>query len=83
MTVIDLTASLSATPLLSAAQARNCGVIEPWRLLLDQLALQGRLLSGKEVSRELIEQAMPDLLEDEEDWLASWAHLTAEADVEF
>jgi shikimate 5-dehydrogenase len=79
MTVMDLTATLTATALLSEAQARHCTVIEPRRLLLDQLALQGQLLTGKEVSRELIERAMPGFLQDEEDWLASWAHLTDDA----
>jgi shikimate 5-dehydrogenase len=82
MTVIDLTATLSPTPLLREAQSRNCAIIEPRRLLLHQLALQGRLLTGKEVTRELIEQAMPGLLENEEDWMASWAHLTKETEGE-
>jgi shikimate 5-dehydrogenase len=82
MTVMDLTATLTATPLLSEAQARHCTVIEPRRLLLDQLALQGQLMTGKEVSRALIERARPGFLKDEEDWLASWAHLTDEAEGE-
>jgi 3-dehydroquinate dehydratase/shikimate dehydrogenase len=82
MTVMDLTATLTATSLLSEARARNCAVVEPRRLLVDQLMLQGRLLTGKEVSRELIEQVMPGLL-DEEEWLAPWAHLTAEEEGEY
>jgi 3-dehydroquinate dehydratase/shikimate dehydrogenase len=67
MTVMDLTAAVSLSPLLREARARNCGVAEPKQLLLEQLALQARLLTGKKMSRKYLEAAMPAFLQDDED----------------
>jgi 3-dehydroquinate dehydratase/shikimate dehydrogenase len=67
MTVMDLTATLSPSPLLREAQARRCAAIGPRKLLFDQLAIQGHLLTSKEVTRELVEQALPAFLQEDEE----------------
>jgi 3-dehydroquinate dehydratase/shikimate dehydrogenase len=67
MTVMDLTATLMLTPVLREARARRCGSALPRKLLLDQLAMQARLLTGKEMTRESIEQLMPAFLQIDEE----------------
>jgi 3-dehydroquinate dehydratase/shikimate dehydrogenase len=70
MVVMDLTAAAAPTPLLQSAKARGCAVASPRRLLLDQLALQARLLTSKDVTAELLEQVTPAALREEE-WEAA------------
>jgi 3-dehydroquinate dehydratase/shikimate dehydrogenase len=65
MTVMDLTAELRRTPLLREARARGCAVVEPRALFLDQMIAVVRMLTGKEVERDVLERALPDLFEDE------------------
>ncbi len=65
MTVMDLTTTLSPSHLLREAEARRCAVITPRLLLLDQLALQAHLLTSKDVTRELVEQALPGFLQED------------------
>jgi 3-dehydroquinate dehydratase/shikimate dehydrogenase len=67
MTVMDLTAALLLTPVLREARARRCGWAEPRKLLLDQLAMQARLLTGKEMTRQAIEELMPAFLQSDEE----------------
>jgi 3-dehydroquinate dehydratase/shikimate dehydrogenase len=67
MTVMDLTATLSPSPLLREARARRCAVVTPRKMLFDQLALQARLLTSKEVTRELVEQVLPGFLQEDEE----------------
>jgi 3-dehydroquinate dehydratase/shikimate dehydrogenase len=65
MTVFDLTAALRKSPLVREAEQRGCLVVSPREVLLDQLALQTRLLSGKEVPREVLADALPESLDEE------------------
>jgi 3-dehydroquinate dehydratase/shikimate dehydrogenase len=60
MTVMDLTATVKLTPFLQQAAGHGCLVVEPRGLLLDQLEVQARLLTGKQPSRELMERAVPE-----------------------
>ena len=59
MAVMDMTAPIRPSYLLNEAKARGCLVVEPRQLLLDQLELQARLIVGKQVSREVLEKAIP------------------------
>jgi 3-dehydroquinate dehydratase/shikimate dehydrogenase len=64
MTVLDLTATAQRTPLLYQASQRGCLVVEPRQLLLDQLELQAKKITGKDVPREVIEKMVPQLEEE-------------------
>jgi 3-dehydroquinate dehydratase/shikimate dehydrogenase len=66
MTVLDLTAAVRKTPLLREAEKRGCSVVSPRQLLFDQLGLQTRLLTGKDVPGEVLTTALPDYLEEDE-----------------
>jgi 3-dehydroquinate dehydratase/shikimate dehydrogenase len=66
MTVMDLTASLKKSTLIEDAARNGCGVVSPRQLLLDQLAVQARLLTGKEVPQEVLEKALPEMPDEEE-----------------
>jgi shikimate 5-dehydrogenase len=66
MTVMDLTATLVLTPVLREARARHCGWVHPRELLLDQLTMQARMLTGQEITREVLEENMPAFLQDDE-----------------
>ena len=59
MTVLDLTAEGTTSTLLREAKARGCETVGPRELLLGQLALQARLITGKEISSELLSAALP------------------------
>jgi 3-dehydroquinate dehydratase/shikimate dehydrogenase len=65
MTVLDLTSGPSRSELLRQAEARGCTAITPQQLWREQVALQARLLTGKEVPGLLIEEAAPWLREEE------------------
>jgi 3-dehydroquinate dehydratase/shikimate dehydrogenase len=67
MTVLDLTATVSRTPLLREARSRRVGFAEPKKLLLEQMVLQARLLTGQKLTRKGLEEAMPMFLQDDED----------------
>jgi 3-dehydroquinate dehydratase / shikimate dehydrogenase len=67
MTVMDLTAAVGKSAFIEEAAARGCLVVEPRRLLLDQLELQARLLTGKNVPREVIEKGVPEMFAEEID----------------
>jgi 3-dehydroquinate dehydratase/shikimate dehydrogenase len=71
MVVMDLTAALSPSPLLREARARRCGAASPRRLLREQLAGQFRLLTGKELTAEQVEEVMPGFLQADEEELAT------------
>jgi 3-dehydroquinate dehydratase/shikimate dehydrogenase len=60
MTVMDLTAPARPSPLLREAEVRGCGVVHPRQLLLDRLAVQARTLTGKDLPREVLAEAMPE-----------------------
>lgn len=65
VTVLDLKAGVRATPLLDEARRRGCYLVPPREVLLQQLDLQTRLLTLKQVPRDIFEDAIPDLLEGE------------------
>jgi shikimate 5-dehydrogenase len=59
MTVLDLTTPTKKTPLVREAELRGCGVVTPHALLLDQIETQARLITGKDVPREVLAAAVP------------------------
>jgi 3-dehydroquinate dehydratase/shikimate dehydrogenase len=65
MVVMDLTAALRRTPLLQGAADRGCLVLEPQDLLLDQIEVQSRKISGKDIPREVLLNAIPEHLREE------------------
>ena len=65
MTVMDLTAALHKSPLLEEAELRGCAIVLPQQLWLEQVALQTRLLTSKDVPRQILADAAPWLREDE------------------
>jgi 3-dehydroquinate dehydratase/shikimate dehydrogenase len=58
MTVMDLSAMPLKSRLLDDAEARGCAVVSPREVLLGQLELQVRLVTGKELPRAVLERAM-------------------------
>lgn len=66
MTVLDLTATVQKSELLREAEVRGCRVVTPRQLLLDQLDVQARLITGKAVPREVFAKALPEALQEEE-----------------
>lgn len=65
MAVLDLTSSVRPSKLVREAHNRGCLVVDPRQLLLDQVDLQIKLLSGKSVPREVLETAVPEFVEEE------------------
>src|SRR5262249_32541213 len=65
MTVMDLTATATASPLLQEARLRGCVTVSPRDLLLNQLDQQVRVLTGKTVARADIEKAIPERFREE------------------
>jgi 3-dehydroquinate dehydratase / shikimate dehydrogenase len=65
MTVMDATATSRRSPLLQQAFDRGCNVVEPRELLLDQIDMQARLITGKQPPRAVIENAVPETFEEE------------------
>lgn len=58
MGVMDLTAMPRTTRLLDDAEVRGCVTVSPKQVLLGQLELQVRLLTGKDAPRELLENVL-------------------------
>jgi 3-dehydroquinate dehydratase/shikimate dehydrogenase len=65
MTVMDLTGAGVTTSLLREAEALGCGVIPPTQVLLQQVAAQARLLTGKDTPAEVWEQTLRTVLDGE------------------
>jgi 3-dehydroquinate dehydratase/shikimate dehydrogenase len=65
MAVLDLTAGPGKSNLLREAETRGCAIVSPHRLWLDQVALQARLLTGKEVPRQPLQDAAVWLTEED------------------
>jgi 3-dehydroquinate dehydratase/shikimate dehydrogenase len=65
MTVLDLTAGPHKSPLMREAELRGCAVVAPAQCWLEQVALQARLLTGKDVPPQLLADAAPWLREEE------------------
>ncbi len=64
MTVMDLTSLLDRSPLLREAELRGCAVVTPQQLWLEQVSLQARLLTSKDVPPHILADAAPWLLEE-------------------
>jgi shikimate 5-dehydrogenase len=67
MTVVDLTSGMKRSQLLRDAETRGCAVVTPRDLLLEQLGLQARLFTGKQVEHEVLAAALPASLTEEEE----------------
>jgi 3-dehydroquinate dehydratase/shikimate dehydrogenase len=65
MTVLDARGGLGIAPLVREAEERGCGVVAGWHLWLEQVAMQARLLTGKEVPRQVLADAAPWLRDEE------------------
>lgn len=65
MTVLDARAGLRKSALLREAEQRGCAVVAPRDLWLHQVALQARVLTGKDVHAQVLADAAPWLLEEE------------------
>jgi 3-dehydroquinate dehydratase/shikimate dehydrogenase len=66
MTVMDLTHLPRKSQFLREAQSRDCRVVEPRQILLELALLQIHLIAGQECPREKLQEALAELLEDEE-----------------
>jgi 3-dehydroquinate dehydratase/shikimate dehydrogenase len=58
MAVLDLTASIAASPLLRAAEDRDCVTVPPRQLFAEVVARQFHLLAGVHASREVLTDAL-------------------------
>lgn len=67
MAVMDLRAAVDKSEFLREAEAHGAAVVTPRELLLEQLALQVRLIAHKDVDRAVLEDAVPG--SDDEDEL--------------
>ena len=56
MAVMDLTVMPAKSALIREAELRECAVVSPRQVLLSQLDLQIRLITGKEVPRAIVQQ---------------------------
>lgn len=63
-TILDLTADLRRSPLLREAASRGCVVVPPREVLLNQLALHAKLITTKDVPRDVFAAVVPDLDEE-------------------
>jgi 3-dehydroquinate dehydratase/shikimate dehydrogenase len=58
MTVLDLTAGVTPSPLLRAAEDQGCTAVAPRQLLAGVLGTQFRRLTGEDVPREVLADAL-------------------------
>jgi 3-dehydroquinate dehydratase/shikimate dehydrogenase len=65
MTVMDLTNLSQPTELLRGAMERQCAVVPPRVLLRDLVAQQVKLITGKEIAPQAVEQAIAATLPEE------------------
>jgi 3-dehydroquinate dehydratase/shikimate dehydrogenase len=65
MTVLDARSEVGTSSLVREAQQRGCAVVAARQLWLEQVAMQARLLTGKEVPAQLLADAAPWLLDEE------------------
>jgi 3-dehydroquinate dehydratase/shikimate dehydrogenase len=65
MTVLDARAAGGTSSLIREAKSRGCTVIAPGQVWLEQVALQARLLTGKEVVKQPLADAAPWLRDEE------------------
>jgi 3-dehydroquinate dehydratase/shikimate dehydrogenase len=65
MTLVDPTVDLQMSPLLHDAKVHGCHIVEPRRILREQIALQIKLIAGKAPSSAALEESLAALLADE------------------
>jgi 3-dehydroquinate dehydratase/shikimate dehydrogenase len=65
MTVLDARSALGKSHLVREAEVRGCAVVAARQLWLEQVALQARLLTSKEVPLEVLSKAAPWLMDEE------------------
>lgn len=61
VTVLDMTAAVRSTVLLQEASIRGSFTVPPREVLIQQLDLRTKLITNKDVPREVFEAAIPDL----------------------
>ncbi|MGF1581359.1 MAG: type I 3-dehydroquinate dehydratase [Gemmataceae bacterium] len=62
--VMDLDAGVRSSPLLREASERGSTIVPPWEVLLQDLDLQMKLISGKSAPREVFLEALKELTEE-------------------
>jgi len=67
MCVVDLQAPLRQSELLRQARKRSCLVVRPVDVLLDQVEQQIKVITGKEVSREVLRATLNEVFQEEEE----------------
>jgi shikimate 5-dehydrogenase len=66
ITVLDMTSIGLKSQLIQEAEVRGCPVVYPRDILLDQLEMQVKLLTGQQVPREKLKEVMTTVLGSEE-----------------
>ncbi len=64
MTVLDARGGLEKSHLMREAEQRGCAVVSAGQLWLEQIAMQARLLTGKEVAKQILAEAAPWVMEE-------------------
>jgi 3-dehydroquinate dehydratase/shikimate dehydrogenase len=64
MTVLDARGTLEKSHLMREAEQRGCAVVGPGELWLEQVALQARLMTGKEVEKTMLAEAAPWMMDE-------------------
>jgi 3-dehydroquinate dehydratase/shikimate dehydrogenase len=67
MTVMDLTQLPRKSKFLREAESRDCRIVEPRQILLELALLQVHLITGQDVPRERLQEALSNLIDDEEE----------------
>jgi 3-dehydroquinate dehydratase/shikimate dehydrogenase len=63
-TVLDARGGLEKSHLVREAEGRGCAVIDSGQVWLEQVAMQARLLTGKEVPKQMLADAAPWVMEE-------------------
>ncbi len=66
MCVVDLLARLQPSELLRQASKRSCLIVRPAEVLLEQVAQQAKLITGKEPTREMLKKTLAEVFQEEE-----------------
>lgn len=64
MTVMDLSATLRPSALLREAEGRGCQAVSPGRVFAEVVARQARAMTGEEVAREPLLEAMRGMIDE-------------------
>jgi 3-dehydroquinate dehydratase/shikimate dehydrogenase len=66
MTVMDLTSLPIRSQLIRDAELRDCIIVDPRQIVVDQAVMQLKLITGREVPRSVPEQALQAILDPDE-----------------